>query len=123
MLIPAPRRILLARDPVDGRKAIDGLAAVCELHLREQPLDGTLYVFVNRRKNAIKALLWTHGGFMLVHKRLERGRFAWPTADADRTTVSHAELVGLLEGLDLASARRLPRWNPDLQRDEPSPPG
>lgn len=116
MLIPAPARILLARDPIDGRKAIDGLAALCELHLGEQPLDGTLYVFVTRRKNAIKALLWTHGGFLLLHKRLERGRFAWPLSDADRTTVSLAEWAGLLEGFDLSSARRLPRWNPDLRR-------
>lgn len=109
MLISLPTRILVARDPVDGRKSIDGLAAVCELHLREQPLDGTLYVFVNRRRNALKALLWTHGGFLLLHKRLERGRFAWPSGDTDRTTISPTEMAGLLEGFDMASIRRLPR--------------
>lgn len=116
-MIPTPSRILVARDPVDGRKAIDGLAAVAELHLREQPLDGTCFVFVNRRRNALKALLWTHGGFVLVHKRLERGRFAWPTSEADRTTITATELLALLDGLDLSSARKLPRWNPDLRRD------
>ena len=63
MLIPTPRRILIARDPVDFRKQIDGLAAVCEVHLAEHPLDGTLFVLRNRRGNCVKMLVWTHGGF------------------------------------------------------------
>ena len=62
VLIPTPSRILIAREPVDFRKQIDGLAAVCEVHLGEQPLDGTLFLFRNRRKNALKSLVWTHGG-------------------------------------------------------------
>lgn len=108
-----PRRILLARDPVDFRKSIDGLAAVCELRLGEQPLDGTLFFFVNRRRTAVKALIWTYGGFTLVYKRLEKGRFRWPIFEADRATVTGAELAALLEGIDLSRARRLSRWNPD----------
>lgn len=113
MLIAAPHRVLLARDPVDFRKAIDGLAAVCELVLREQPLDGTLFLFTNRRKDALKGLVWTHGGFLMLYKRLERGRFRWPRLDADRGTISPAELAALLEGIDLTKARRLARWNPE----------
>lgn len=54
MLIGLPARVLLARDPVDFRKSIDGLAAQCDLVLREEPLDGTLFLFVNRRRNAVK---------------------------------------------------------------------
>ncbi len=112
MLIPAPRRILLAREPVDFRRSIDGLAAICRLHLREQPMDGTLYVFTNRRRTGLKMLLWTHGGFMMLYKKLERGRFRWPAMEGDRCTLSPAELAALLEGIDLSKARRLPRWNP-----------
>ncbi len=56
MLIPTPHRILLAREPVDFRKQIDGLAAVCEQVLKEEPLDGTLFLFRNRRGNALKAV-------------------------------------------------------------------
>ena len=52
MLIPTPSRILIARDAIDFRKSIDGLAAVCEVHLGELPLDGTLFVFRNARANA-----------------------------------------------------------------------
>lgn len=72
-MIPTPRRILVARDPVDFRKSIDGLAAVCEVHLGEAPLDGTLFVFTNRRRKGIKMLVWTHGGFLMLYKKLEAG--------------------------------------------------
>ena len=113
MLIPTPTRILIARDPVDFRKQIDGLAAVCEVHLGEQPLDGTLFLFRNRRKTALKALVWTHGGFTMMYKKLERGRFKWPDLTADRATVSPAELAALLEGIDVSRSRRLSRWNPE----------
>ena len=112
MLIPTPARILVARDPVDFRKSIDGLAAVCEVELAEEPLDGSLYVFVNRRRNAMKMLIWTHGGFVMLYKKLEKGRFRWPPLEADRGTISPAELAALMEGIDLSRARRLKRWNP-----------
>ena len=120
MLIPTPPRILVARDPVDFRKQIDGLAALCEQKLKEEPLDGTLFIFRNRRGNALKALVWTFGGFSLVYKKLERGRFRWPDLDADRTTMTPAEVAALLEGIDISKARRLSRWNPENQRDTTS---
>jgi len=113
VLIPTPTRILVARDPVDFRKSIDGLAAVCEVHLQEQPLDGTLYVFVNRRRTGLKLLVWTHGGFVMLYKKLERGRLRWPPMEEDRGTISPAELAALMEGIDLSKARRLRRWNPE----------
>ena len=113
MLIPTPSRILVARDFVDFRKQIDGLAAVCEVQLGEEPLDGTLFVFRNRRRTAMKLLVWTHGGFMLLYKKLEEGRFTWPSLDADRGTITPAELAALLEGIDLSKSRRLSRWNPE----------
>lgn len=112
MLIPPPRRILLARDPVDFRNQIDGLAAVCEVSLREQPLDGTLFVFRNTGCTALKMLMWTQGGFLLMYKKLERGRFVWPTPTGDRVQLSAVELAALLEGLDLSGCRRSTRWNP-----------
>lgn len=112
MIVPTPARILVARDPIDFRKGIAGLAAVCEVRLGEAPLDGTLFVFVNRRRDGLKMLVWTHGGFLMVYKRLEKGRFRWPPLKTDRGTVSPAELAALLEGIDLTNARRLSRWNP-----------
>ena len=111
-MIATPRRILVARDPVDFRKGIAGLAAVCEIHLGEEPLDGTLFVFANRNRKGLKMLVWTHGGFLMLYKKLEKGRFRWPLLQADRGTVTPAELAALLEGIDLSNARRLRRWNP-----------
>lgn len=112
MLIPTPRRILVGRDPIDFRKGIAGLAAVCELQLGEQPLDGTLFVFSSRDRRGLKMLVWTHGGFLLLYKRLEKGRFRWPLFQADRGTITPAELAALMEGIDLKNAQRLSRWNP-----------
>ncbi len=121
MLIPTPRRILVAREPVDFRKQIDGLAAVCEVQLGEEPLDGTLFVFRNRKGSALKMIVWTHGGFLLMYKKLERGRFRWPSLERDRGTVTPAELAALLEGIDLSRSRRLKRWNPTVRLAHSSP--
>lgn len=112
MLMPTPARILVATQPVDFRLSIDGLAALVELQLKEKPLSGTMFVFTNKRKRGLKLLVWDHGGFVLLYKKLERGRFRLPQADGDRVTVSSAELLAILEGIDLAGAKRLPRWNP-----------
>jgi transposase len=111
-VIPTPPRILLARDPVDFRKGIAGLAAVCEVHLGETPLDGTLFAFINRRRTGTKLLVWTHGGFLILYKKLEKGRVRWPSMTTDRGTVTAAELAAIMEGIDLTEARRLKRWNP-----------
>jgi transposase len=113
--MPTPARILVAREAVDFRKQIDGLAAVCEMHLGEAPLDGTLFVFRNRTGTGLKMLVWTHGGFTMLYKKLERGRFRWPDLETDRGTVTPAELAALLEGIDLSRSRRLERWNPDTK--------
>lgn len=103
---------MLVREPVDFRKSIDGLAAVCELMLSEKPLDGSLYVFSNRRRRSVKMLMWTFGGFSLLYKRLEKGRFLWPSFQGKHKLISQAELLALLEGIDLTSARRATLWKP-----------
>lgn len=113
-MIPTPSRILLSTSPADFRKSIDGLAALVELHLREAPLSGTMFVFRNKTGNALKLLVWSAGGFVLVYKKLERGRFRVPTTDADRMTLTPAEVGAILEGIDLRRATRLPRWNPQV---------
>jgi len=113
-VIPTPSRILLSTSPADFRKSIDGLAALVELHLREAPLSGTMFVFRNKTGNALKLLVWSAGGFVLVYKKLERGRFRVPTTEADRMTLTPAEVGAILEGIDLRRSTRLPRWNPPV---------
>ncbi|MCP3985631.1 MAG: IS66 family insertion sequence element accessory protein TnpB [bacterium] len=116
-MMPVPDRILVALEPVDFRKQIDGLASVCESRLGEEPLDGTLFLFRNRRCTSLKGLMWTSGGFTMAYKKLEQGRFTWPCGDGDKVRMTRAEVAALLEGLDVSNARRLSRWNPANQHD------
>lgn len=96
------RRILAHRDPVDMRRSFDGLVAVVKNELREDPLSGTLFVFVNRKRTYLKAVYWDRTGFCLFAKRLERGRFAIPgrsrTEELDERT-----LRLILDGIPLGS--------------------
>jgi transposase len=112
VLIPASVQIHLAVEPVDLRNSIDGLAAMVEKRLGEDPLCGHVFVFHNRTRTGLKFLVWDHGGFVLVYKRLERGRYRIPQAKGGRVRMTPAELGALMEGIDLTRARRLPRWNP-----------
>jgi transposase len=70
-------RLLVAIEPVDFRKGIDGLCAVCRKQLEQDPFSGTLFIFVNRSRQALRILAYDSQGFWLCHKRLSRGRFVW----------------------------------------------
>ena len=70
-------RILVATEPADFRKGIDGLARLCKEELKRDPFGGGVFVFRNRRATAIKALVYDGQGFWLCHKRLSSGRFCW----------------------------------------------
>ena len=68
-------RILAYTDPVNMRKSFDGLLGLIQGRLEEDPLSGTLYVFFNRRRNYMKGIIWHRTGYVLVAKRLERGKY------------------------------------------------
>lgn len=107
MLAPSPvRRILAYREPVDMRKSFDGLVALVKHALREDPLSGSLYVFVNRRKNYLKLVYWDRTGFCLFAKRLERGRFTLP-GDARTQELDEQTLRLILDGIVLGRRRRM----------------
>lgn len=87
-------RIFLATEPVDFRKGIDGLAAVCRQRLGDNPLEGAVYVFRNRSGTALKLLLYDGQGYWLCMKRLSKGRFSWWPQSADaRVPLSARELI------------------------------
>jgi len=69
--------ILLAAEPIDFRKGIDGLAAVCKNILDTNPFSGYLFVFTNKKRTTIKILTYDGQGFWLFQKRLSKGRFRW----------------------------------------------
>lgn len=79
-------RILVAVSPVDFRKGIDGLVRLCKDELTQDPFQGTVFVFRNRRRTALKVLMYDGQGFWLCHKRLSEGRFRWWPSDANDLT-------------------------------------
>ena len=103
-------RIWVCLQPQDGRKGIDGLAAVVTSHLGRDPLGGDLFVFRNRRGDRLKILACRGDGFALYLRRLERGTFAFPAADATEVPVTATELATILGGIELGSARRRRRY-------------
>ena len=111
--LPPTVRVFFAVEAVDLRKGFDGLANIARSLLAEDPLSGHLFVFVNRRRNRAKILFWDRSGWCIYYKRLERGTFRPPRrrglAD-NKVEIEAAELMLILEGIDLADARRRPRW-------------
>ena len=105
-------RILVAVDPVDFRKAFDGLCGVVNNFLGGTPTDGTLFVFFNRRRDRVKLLVWDTDGFWLHYKRLECGTFEHlSTRCGTRSVVlSKQEIELLLNGIVLGSVRRRKRY-------------
>lgn len=100
-------RIRVALAPVDFRRGIDGLAQLCRADLKEDPFQGTLFVFRNRPGTAIKALVYDGQGFWLLQKRLSAGRFRhWP----DHELLEAHELSVLLAAGDPARAQGAPQW-------------
>jgi transposase len=106
--VDSPGRIFLYRGAADMRKGFDGLAGIVRGELGSDPMDGTLFVFLNRPRDMLKALYWDRDGFALWAKRLERGRFAPPQGDGG--AIGRAELALLLEGVSVRVVRRSPRW-------------
>lgn len=103
-------RILLAVEPVDGRKGIDSLAGVVRAVLRGDPLSGDVFVFKNRSGDKLKILGWMGDGFALYLRRLERGTFAFPTASDAAVAVTPTQLAMILGGLDPATAHQRRRY-------------
>jgi transposase len=94
------------------RKGFDGLAAQVQQALADDPFGGQLFVFRGRRGDLVKALWWDGQGLCLFAKRLENGRFVWPSPADGKVTVTPAQLSMLLEGIDWRMPRRT--WRPEL---------
>lgn len=109
LTIARSTKIFLAAGVTDMRKSFDTLAAIVEHELTEDPRSGHVFAFSNRSRNRVKILVFDRGGFWLLAKRLEKGTFAWPKADAVSIEMSAEELGALLGGLDLAGSKRR-RW-------------
>ena len=103
-------RVLVAVEPVDLRKGIDGLAALCREKLQADPFSGWLFVFRSRRATALRILVYDGQGFWMAHKRLSKGRFPWwPTGNTPtQTLLAHQAQLLLAAGNPEAAAA--PQW-------------
>jgi transposase len=107
----AATRIYLAPGATDMRKGFNGLYGLVRDQLLCDPLSGHLFLFSNAQRNRLKVLFWDTTGLWVCAKKLEKGRFYWPTAGAThgKVVLSHEEFAMLLGGIDLAQAERR-RW-------------
>ena len=104
-LSPATR-IFLALAPIDGRKGFNGLSALIQGTLGQEPTSGFLFVFINKARNRLKVLFWDGSGLVLYTKRLERGTFAAPVGEGTSQCLRPEELTLLLHGIESTSRRR-----------------
>jgi transposase len=94
--------VYLACGSTDLRKSIDGLAATVSQVFKLDPFSPCLFVFCNRQRDKLKILYWDWNGFWLVYRRLEKGRFRWPSTPPGETlTINRRQLQWLLDGLEL----------------------
>ncbi len=108
--VPASTRVWLAAGVTDMRKGFVGLSTLAEQILRQDPYSGHLFVFRGRRGDLIKVIWWDGQGACLFSKRLERGRFVWPSSAHGKVSVTAAQLAMLLEGIDWRTPQRT--WRP-----------
>ena len=95
--------VYLCRDPVDFRKAINGLVVLVEQQMQLSPFASALFVFCNKKRDKLKVLYWDQTGFCLWYKRLEKDKFKWPRKHKDEVLVlSEQQWQWLLSGYDIS---------------------
>ena len=115
MIALAPQvQVFLYRRATDMRKTFHGLVALVQSELQQDPLSGSLFVFVNRRRDRIKILYWGQTGFCIWYQQLEKGTYQLPAPEAcedqDTLEVTRSQLSLILDGIDLRSIRQRPRF-------------
>ncbi len=106
--------VVVAVEPADFRRGIDGLARLCKEVLKHDPFSGWVFVFRNRRATALKVLVYDGQGFWLCHKRLSSGRFPWwpSRTDASSLTLAAHQVQILFSAGNPRAAQTAPAWRP-----------
>ena len=106
-------RLRLAVKPADFRRGIDGLASLCRQSLDEDPFNGSIFVFTNRSRNAVKILVFDGNGFWLILKRFSKGRLAWwPTQNIPSYSLNPSQLHILFAQGNPMNTSTPPDWRP-----------
>ena len=110
LTLPASVRVHLAAEPIDLRRGHDGLVAIVRNDWKMNPYEGHLFVFLGRRLDRVKILVWDRNGFVLYYKRLSQGRFRMPKipSGAERVEMD----AKLLDGVDVKYVKRDATWAP-----------
>jgi transposase len=108
--IPSGVKIFLYSRPADMRKGVDGLSGIVRSEFEADPLDGSLFLFINRRRDRLKILHWDGGGFWLYYRLLEAGTFEALAADGTYLQIDATQLAMLLDGVSLKEVRRRKRY-------------
>ena len=107
MIIDLSRvRIFVRPGSTDLRKAVNGLSAVVQTEMEQEPFSGNVYVFCNRERKLLKAVYWDKTGFWLSQKRLEKDRYPWPQDEAQARELTGEQLGMLLAGVDFFRAHK-----------------
>ena len=110
---------LLYRNFTDIRKSFDGLCGIVQNELRQDPMNGDVFIFINRRRTHIKLLTWDRDGFALYYKRLEKGTFELPPAgQQEQVTVSVSQLMLMLQGISMKQIKYRPRYQHFEQKSD-----
>ena len=99
-------RIFIRPGHTDMRKAINGLTAIVQETMKEDPFSGSVYIFCNRQRHLLKAVYWDKSGFWLSQKRLEKDKFPWPNTSEAARELTGEELLMLLQGIDFFKAHK-----------------
>jgi transposase len=114
-------KVYLAVGATDMRKGFEGLYGLVRDRLQAEPISGNLFLFSNARRNRLKVLYWDGSGLWVCAKRLEKGRFSWPTVSSSSETkvvLSQEELALLLGGIDMSRTRRKAWYRREESADE-----
>ena len=110
-------RYLFYGAPTDMRKSFDGLCGLVERELDRSPINGEVFVFLNRGRDKVKLLKWEKGGFVLFYKRLEAGTFERPVMDEQSSAMHWPDLVMMIEGMRPEKVRYRKRFDPQRNVD------
>lgn len=110
MSIPSTVSIFLYSEPTDMRKGFDGLSGIVRSEFAADPLDGSLFLFINRRRDRLKILHWDGTGYWLYYRLLEAGTFEVLSSQGKYRQIDSTQLAMLLGGVSLVSVKRRKRY-------------
>jgi len=111
--LPKNVKIYFAVQPINMHRSFDGLAMIAQEVLKQNPLSSNIFIFRNKRADKLKMIYWDRNGFVIIYKRLEKGRFKYPKPNQVCLELTELELKLLLDGIDFTRLKPLPTLHYD----------